>query len=189
MDISNETMTDNWLLWYQQPAEDWYDGLPLANGRMGAMVYGGLRVERLDLSETTFWSGEPSLENNNVRGPEIFRTLRQQLLARDLAAANRLAHELEGGKLNYGTNLPFGNLRLLFNHLELNKRNNYRRELDLDEAIVRVQYRVDQFDYQREMFISAPHQVMVIRLSCSRPAGLTFRIALDGDEQPYTVRS
>ena len=109
-------------LWYRQPATQWADALPLANGRIGAMVYGGVRVECCYLSETTFWSGEPSLENNNPQGPEIFREVRQRLLDRDLAGANELAHELEGRKLNYGTNLPFGNLRLLFNHEEIGAR-------------------------------------------------------------------
>ena len=61
---SSKTTDGNQLLWYEQPAEHWYDGLPLANGRMGAMVYGGVQVEKVALSETTFWSGEPSLENN-----------------------------------------------------------------------------------------------------------------------------
>ena len=162
--------------------------LPLANGRMGAMVYGGVRAERLYLSETTFWSGEPSLDNNNPQGPAIFQKVREHLLARDIAAANALAHELEGRKLNYGTNLPFGNLRLLFDHEQIGA-GAYRRELDMDTATVRVQYRFGEADYQREFFVSAPHQIMVICLTCSHPAGLTFRIILDGDEQPFEVHS
>src|SRR5512143_4021558 len=107
MEDSDKNMVGDWQLWYNQPAEYWYDGLPLANGRIGAMVFGGARIERLYLSETTFWSGEPSSENNNPRGPEIFRQVRQYLLDRQVGAANQLAHELEGRKLNYGTNLPF----------------------------------------------------------------------------------
>jgi len=188
MDPSKETTGKDWRLWYKQPAEHWYDGLPLANGRMGAMVYGGVRVERLYLSETTFWSGEPSLENNNPHGPEIFQTVREHLLARDIAAANEVARELEGRKLNYGTNLPFGNLRLVFNHAPIGA-HSYHRELDMDTATVQIQYCCDDTDYQREIFVSAPHQVMVIHLTCNRSAKLTFRIILDGDEQPFNVRA
>ena len=188
MDRLNEMTPKNNLLWYQQPAEHWENGLPLANGRMGAMVFGGVRTERLYLSETTFWSGEPSSENNNPRGPEIFQIVREKLLSRDVATANQLAHQLEGRKLNYGTNLPFGNLRLLFNHEEIGVRD-YHRELDLDEAIVRISYRIGQTDFQREMFISAPHQILMIRLTASQAASLTFRVLLDSDEQPYTVRT
>src|SRR5690606_23860447 len=188
MNTSNTAKANDCRLWFTQPAEHWYDGLPLANGRMGAMVYGGVRVERIYLSETTFWSGEPSLENNNPQGPAIFRKIREYLLARDIAAANELAHELEGRKLNYGTNLPFGNLRLLFDHEEIGARA-YRRELDMDTATVQIKYRFGETDYLREMFVSAPHQVMVIRLTCSRSAGLTFRVVLDGDEQPFDVHS
>lgn len=105
-----------------------------------------------------------------------------------MAAANQLAHQLEGRRLNYGTNLPFGNLRLVFNHQELDERG-YRRELDLDEGVARVQYQVGSGEYQREMFISAPDQVLVIRLTCSQPGALTFRVILDGDEQPFSVHS
>lgn len=188
MELSTKRTIEDALLWYKKPAEQWYDGLPLANGRVGAMVYGGVRAERVYLSETTFWSGEPSTENNNPQGPEIFQTVRQHLLSRNLAAANELAHQLEGRKLNYGTNLPFGNLRILFNHEEIGA-HNYRRELNLEQAIVRVNYTIDETNYQRDMFVSAPHQVLVIRLACSQPGGLTFRVALDGDEQPYMVRS
>lgn len=188
MNPSSTTTAQDWRLWFDQPAEHWYDGLPVANGRMGAMIYGGVRAERIYLSETTFWSGEPSLENNNPQGPAIFRKVREHLLARDIAAANELAHNLEGRKLNYGTNLPFGNLRLLFDHEQVGTRA-YRRELDMDTAIARVQYRFGEADYQREIFVSAPHQIMVIHLTCSRPAGLTFRVLLDGDEQPFDVHS
>jgi alpha-L-fucosidase 2 len=188
MNTLNTAKANDCRLWFTQPAEHWYDGLPLANGRMGAMVYGGVRVERIYLSETTFWSGEPSLENNNPQGPAIFQKIRDYLLARDIAAGNELAHELEGRKLNYGTNLPFGNLRLLFDHEQIGARA-YRRELDMDTATVQIKYRFGETDYLREVFVSAPHQVMVIRLTCNRSAGLTFRVVLDGDEQPFDVHS
>ena len=105
-----------------------------------------------------------------------------------MAVANQLAHALEGRKLNYGTNLPFGNLRLLFDHEETVQRA-YCRELDLDTALVRIRYEVDHLAFQREMFVSATHQVIAIRLTASQPARLTCQIALDGDEQPFTIRT
>jgi len=173
--------------WFDCPASDWYDGLPIANGCLGVMVFGGVRVERLALSETTFWSGEPSLENNPPGAPAIFREVRARLLARDVEAANRLAHGLEGRKLNFGTNLPFGNLRLLFNHGELEERA-YRRELDLSQAVACVSYQVGGATYRREIFTSAVHQVLGIQLTSHHSGALTFRVALDGDEQPFSVR-
>ncbi len=192
MTIENEFRFADCSFWYNQPAEYWYDGLPVANGRIGAMVYGGARAERIALSETTFWSGEPSTENNPPGAPALFRKVREQLLAREIDAANELAHALEGRKLNYGTNLPFGNLRLYFNHEELQDRD-YRRELNLDEGIARVSFRIGDEVIVRETFVSAPHQVLVVRVERQRHAGRTgaavaFRIALDGDEQPYTVQ-
>ena len=186
MNSNNESSGSESSFWYRKPAEHWRDGLPLANGRMGAMVYGGARVERIALSETTFWSGDPALDNNPPGSPAIFQQVRQHLLNREIDAANTLARKLEGRKLNYGTNLPFGNLRLFFSQMTLEERD-YRRTLNLDEAVATVQYGIDQAQYQREVFVSAVHQVMVIRLTCSQPGKLTFRVALDGDEQPFVV--
>lgn len=172
--------------WFDRPARAWHEALPLANGRMGAMVFGGVRAERLYLSETTFWSGEPSSANNPEDGPDLFRQVRTLLLAGDLEAANRTAHQLEGRKLNYGTNLPFGNLRLFLSHMEIGAEK-YRRELDMDQGIATVQYEANGAGYRRESFVSAPHQVLVVRLSCTRPGSLRLRVALDGDEQPFRV--
>ena len=173
---------------YDRPAAVWAEGLPLGNGRAGAMVYGGVRAERVYLSETTFWSGEPSSHNNPPHGPAIVDRVRQHLLAGEVAAANDEAELLIGRKLNYGTNLPFGNLRLYCGHMET-AGDGYRRELDLDGAIATVSYEDGGVQYRREMFLSAVDQVLVVRLTADRSGSLTLRVALDGDEQPHTVGS
>jgi hypothetical protein len=132
-------MNNDLTIWYSQAAEEWCDALPLGNGRLGAMIYGGACAERIYLSDSTFWSGEPSLENNNPHGPAIIVEVRRLLLAGEIAAANQLSEQIEGRKLNYGTNLPFGNLRLMMAHGDEGLRD-YRRELDLDTGIVSVSY-------------------------------------------------
>ena len=186
--MQDETLFENCSIWYTRAARRWEDGLPLANGRMGVMLLGGARAERLYLSETTFWSGEPSLDNNPPDGPQIFQQVRELLLAGKIAEGNELAHRLEGRKLNFGTNLPFGNLRLYFGQEEIGE-SVYRRELDLDTGIARVSYWTNGAEYHREAFVSAPGEVLVLRLSCSQPGGLNLRVALDGDEQLYRTQA
>ncbi|MHB9034181.1 MAG: glycosyl hydrolase family 95 catalytic domain-containing protein [Anaerolineae bacterium] len=182
--MQDESLFDNLCVWYFRPAERWSEALPLANGRLGAMLYGGPRAERLALSEVTFWSGEPSAENVPPGAADLLPGVRRLLLAGDYAGATALAQGMVGRKLNYGTNLPFGNLRLFYDHMEL-EAGDYRRELDLDTGVARVSYRLGGYAYNREVFISAPHQVLALRLATDRPAGLNIRIALDGDEQPW----
>jgi len=175
-------------IWYEQPAAQWCDALPVGNGRLGAMVYGGPRAERIYLSDATFWSGEASAENNNPAGPAAVAEVRRLLLAGDIAGGNKAAAQLEGRKLNYGTNLPFGNLRLLMAHADDNLRA-YRRELDLDTAIASVHYNVDGVTYQRETFASHADGVLVVRITCDRPGSLGLRTYLDGDEQPFETHA
>jgi alpha-L-fucosidase 2 len=180
-------MTDT-TFWYDTPAAAWHDGLPLGNGRMGAMVFGGARAEQLSLSETTFWSGAPSPDHNSEDGAAIFPQARQALLNGDLEGAERLTRKMLGRKLNFGTNLPFGNLRLTFRQMETAERD-YRRELDLDRAVATVRCQVNGVTFTRETFVSAPHQARVMRLASRPPAGRCVRAALDGDEQPHTAWS
>jgi len=179
-------MNDDLKVWYAQPAEHWCDALPVGNGRLGAMVYGDPRAERIYLSDSTFWSGEASLANNNPNGPEIVAEVRRLILAGDIPAGNKLAEQIEGRKHNYGTNLPFGNLRLYMAHSDDGLRN-YKRELDLDTAIVGVSYDVDGVAYRREVFASHRDGLLVIQLTCDRPDGLAMRVSLDGDEQPFAA--
>ena len=182
-------MSDDLKIWYAQPAEHWCDALPVGNGRLGAMVYGGPRAERIYLSDSTFWSGEASLENNNPNGPEIVAEVRRLLLAGDIAAGNKLAEQIEGRKLNYGTNLPFGNLRLYMAHSDEGLRN-YRRELDLDTAIVSCQLRPGRHHLSTRG-IRQPYR----RLAASSGSPATgqaawaVRVSLDGDEQPFETHA
>jgi alpha-L-fucosidase 2 len=171
-------------IWFREPAQQWCDALPVGNGRLGGMLYGGLRSERIYLSDITFWSGEPSTENNNSDGPAIVAEVRRRLLAGDFAGGNELAHALEGRKLNYGTNLPVGNLRLFLDHADDALRN-YRRALDLDRAVAEIRYTIDGVTYQRELFASHVDGVLVLRLTVDQPGKLGLRIGLDGDEQPF----
>jgi alpha-L-fucosidase 2 len=181
--------------WFAEPAAQWCDAFPVGNGRLGAMVYGEARVERIFLSDSTFWSGEPSSENNNGDGPAIVAEVRRLLLAGDIPAANKLCQGIEGRKRNYGTNLPFGNLRLWMGHNDADW-HGYRRSLHLDTAVAAVRYNVtpDNGDaaapatcYTREVFASHADGLLVVRITSDRPGAVSLRVGLDGDEQPFTV--
>ena len=191
-------MSDNQLeYFFRDPAAQWSDALPVGNGRLGAMIYGDPRVERIFLSDATFWSGEPSTENNNPDGPRIVAEVRRLLLAGDIPAANKLCEQIEGRKLNYGTNLPFGNLRIWMAHNDAwwDYETTYRRSLDLATAVATVRYHVSPdaiegptASFVREVFASHADQLLVVHVTGSVPGAVGFRVSLDGDEQPFTVQ-
>jgi len=139
-----------WVLWYRQPARNWNEALPLGNGRLGAMVFGGVAKERLQLNEDTMWSGYPYDPTN----PDAFKHLnevRQLVFEGKYNEAERIADQFMMGVLRVGdrTYVPFRRLMayqplcdlwLEFPHGD--EPQGYRRELVLDEAIARVRYRV-----------------------------------------------
>ncbi len=180
-------MGDN-LLWYRQPACDWRQALPLGNGRLGAMVHGGVDAEVIDLSECTFVSGEASPDNSQPGAPEAYRQARQALLAGDYAAGNRAADGCTGRKLNYGTNLPVGRLEIAFDDAGDEPAEEYMRSLDLAQGLCSVRYARGGAAHRREVLVSHPHQVLAIRLQGERLC-FTARIrsdcpcavAVDGD--------
>src|SRR5260221_13738 len=166
--------TSDLTLWYRQPAEQWVEALPIGNGRVGAMIFGGVANERLQLNHDTLWSGAPS-DWNNPRTQEILPGLRALIFAGKYAEADQLAKQMQGP---YGQSyLPLGDLRLAFDHNE--RPDTYRRWLDLDSAIAGVRYTLGGATFRREVFASAPHQVIAVRLTCDRPALISFGAALD----------
>ena len=176
---------------FTSPADRWYDALPLGNGAIGVMVYGDVREERIFLSEGTFWSGEPDPEGNCPEGAAVVAEARRELVAggpEGLRRAERLCRKLQGHKLNYGTNLPFGNLRIS-SPMSFGEVTDYSRRLDLDRAVASVEYRHAGTTFRREMFVSHADQVCVVRIAADAPSRLTIRVSMDGHEQPHSVRS
>ncbi|MCC3373319.1 glycoside hydrolase N-terminal domain-containing protein [Cohnella sp. REN36] len=165
-------------LWYRRPAADWEkESLPLGNGRLGAMVFGGIGEDRLLLNEDTLWSGEPRQLNGDA-----------DAFAASLAEARRLAFE---GRYRQAQDLverdllgPWNESYMPLGALTMTWQTNgetedYVRELDLDSAVARVSYRQGGVDYVREAFISAPDQALIVRLTADRPGALSLGIALD----------
>ena len=162
-------------LWYKQPAANWNEALPIGNGRLGAMVFGGPAQERLQLNEATIWAGGP---NNNVKPDAlpVIRQLRQQLLSGQEVQAQQLAQQQLQPYGNSG--MPYqmaANLYLDFPGHD--KATNYYRDLDITRAVASVSYQLDGVTYRREVFSSFPDQVLIVRLTASKPGRISFNLS------------
>ena len=173
------------VLFYQKPAQEWVEALPVGNGRLGGMVFGGVPAERIQLNEDTFWSGGP-YDPVNDEALQYLPKVRQLVREGRYQEAQELADQkLMGRPRHLQAYQPLGDLRLVMEGHE--QPTDYRRELDLDRAVVRVRYRIGDTTFTREVFSSAPDQVLVVRLTASGPARLRLLVALDS-KQPFSVR-
>ncbi|MES2461925.1 MAG: glycoside hydrolase family 95 protein, partial [Armatimonadota bacterium] len=190
-------------LWYDKPAthpEDaggknatnspaWLRALPIGNGRLGGMVYGDTAIERIQLNEESLWSGGPQ-DADNPEALTYLPEIRRLLFERKYAEAQKvtyahLACKGQGSRgVEYGTFQTLGDLKLTFadSHTP-DSVTSYRRELNLETAIARVQYRVGETQFTREVFASAPDQVLAIRLTADKAEQLIFSVALDRPER------
>ena len=171
-------------LWYRQPAVEWTEALPIGNGRLGAMVFSGVACEHLQLNEDTLWAGGPYQPTNPEALPhlEVLRTL---IFAGRYAEAERLANQHAMAKPHLEMSYqPAGDLRLDFAGGEAAE--DYRRELDLDRAVVATTYRQGGIAYRREAFVSAVDQVLVLRLSADRAGAVSADLGLDSEQQGTT---
>lgn len=159
-------------LWYNKPAELWTEALPLGNGRIGAMVFGKVDEELIQLNESTLWSGGPVKKNVNPQAASYLPQIRNALLnEEDYAKANELTKKMQG--LFSESYMPFGNL-MINQHFQSKNVSAYYRELNIEDAIATTRFTVDGIQFTREIFISAPGQVMVVRLTSGKPGALNF---------------
>jgi alpha-L-fucosidase 2 len=190
-------------LWYTGPATEWVDALPIGNGRLGAMVYGGGAVdpaddpidavtpraeravspvpadpskETLQLNEDTLWSGMP-IDGNNLGAPKWLTPIREAVLEKkDYHLADRLCDNMQG--LFAEAYQPLGNLHVDCAHT--GAVTDYRRELNLRTALTSVRYKVDGVEFERTAFASAPDQAIVLRMVASKPGALNATVWMDG---------
>lgn len=161
-----------WTLWYPKPAEKWVEALPIGNGMMGAMVFGKTDVERIQFNEDSLWTGQPC-DYQNPGAAEVLPQLRQLLFDGKQAEAQKLAMDrFMSNPMRQAFYQPFGDLKLTFDGHQ--NPTDYRRSLDLRDAISRVQYKVNGVTYTREIFASYPDRVIVLKLSCDKPGALSF---------------
>ena len=175
----------NWMLWYDRPAQKWTEGLPVGNGRLGAMVLGGVARERIQLNEDTVWAGQPVDRDRKGAYKHLAEARRLIFAGRYVEGQRMMQQQFMGERLirSYQT---LGDLILQFPHAD--HVTDYRRQLDLDSAVARVSYRRGDASFTREIFASAVDQLLVVRLECDRPGQLEFRVQLTRPES-YTVRA
>ena len=166
-------------LWYAQPAEVWMESLPIGNGRLGAMTYGGIEEEKLALNESTMWSGQYNENQNIPFGREKMNQLRKLFFEGKLSEGNRIAGDnLHGNQTSFGTHLPIGDLKMQFIYPE-GKVTGYRRSLSLDEAVSSVSFNSGGVNYKREYFATNPDNVLVLRLTADKQKSSTMNMGLD----------
>jgi len=163
-------------IWFKQPATDWNEALPIGNGRLGGMVFGGTQSERIQLNEESVWTGSRS---NFVDKPDAWKHLaeiRELLFAGEYVKAQEITENDLMGIGNWDMYQTLGDLTLVMGHGS--NVENYTRELDLENAIARVSYSANGVNYNREYFSSAPDQALMVKISCNKPGAVNLSVRL-----------
>ena len=150
------------FIWYDKPAKVFEDALPLGNGRIGAIVYGGIEKERISLNEATLWAGYPVDPNMNPAAKNYLPLIREALFAEDYKKADSLTRFIQG-KFS-SSYAPLGNLFIDFG---IKDASNYKRRLDLNTGMHQVSFDADATHYTREIFVSHPDQVLMMKMKSS----------------------
>ncbi len=176
-----QASSNDLTLWYPQPAQKWTEALPIGNGHMGAMVFGGTASERIQFNEGTLWRGKPHDYVREGAGEQLAE-IRRLTFEGSAAEAGKLAKEKAiSDPVRQLPYQPFGDLRLIFpGHESVTE---YRRELDLDSAVATVRYKVGDVTFKREVFASYPDRVIVLRLTADKPGQISFTLRMDS---PHT---
>ena len=173
------------VLWYDKPANGWTEALPVGNGRLGAMIYGGNVTDTIQFNEETLWSGQPH-DYAHPGASEYLGKIRNLLWAGKQDEATNLANEqFMSQPFGQQCYQAFGNIFLNFPGHE--NAINYKRKLDLDDAISTVNYEVDGVNFSRETFSSLPDQAIVIRVESSKKGALNFTAGLNSPHSNYSV--
>ncbi len=165
-------------LWYRQPAAQWIEALPVGNGRLGAMVYGGTEKEIIQLNEETVWTGGP-YEPSEPEGPAALPEIRQLIFEGKYRKAQEMfGRIMDTRPRSHQKYQPLGTLKLEFpGHIDVK---DYRRKLNLDTAIASVSYRMGENEYRREVFVSPVDQVIVIRLMADNSGSINLSVGISG---------
>ena len=202
-------------LWYRQPATKWEEALPIGNGRLGAMVFGGAPEERIQFNESTLWTGGPHEYQHDgaVKALPKMRELLQEMRrlereafkldpdgktaeareklsqarARQKEAEDLGMKEFMSEPLHQKAYQPFGDLRLAFAGHE--KTSDYRRDLNLDTAIATTRYKIGDVTFTRVAFTSHPDQAIVVRIMASKPGSVSFIARLTSEHKSAATRA
>lgn len=175
--------SNEWKLWYERPAEDWVEALPIGNGRLGGMVFGGARHEHIQLNEDTLWSGYPR-DSSAYEAKPYLEKVRALVAEGSYAMAQQMIEENMLGPWN-DCYQAMGDLHIAFaggdsfaDYRRGDEPIHYRRELDLTTAVAATEFSLSGVSFKRESFVSAADQVMVIRLTADKPGKLNCQLSL-----------
>ena len=170
----SEARAEAHSLWYREPATYWTEALPIGNGRLGAMVFGGVQTEHLQFNEESLWSGFPC-DHTNPDALPYLPGVREAVFAGEYDRADQLVKHMQGPFTQ--SYLPFGDLYLDFEGDGAPSA--YRRELDLTTAVHRLDYSQGAQGSTRAAFVSAPANALVLRITSTRSGGLTFTVRME----------
>ena len=175
------------LLWYPRPAREWLEALPVGNGRLGAMVFGGVPQERLQLNEGTLWAGGPH-DYTHPDAASALPEIRRLVFAEEWEKAQQLISERFMSRPL--RQMPYQTLgSLVLDSLNPGEIKDYRRELDLESAIVSCEFMLDGVRHRRAVFASAPHQVIVVRMTADRPGSISFTARFESPHRQPELRA
>jgi alpha-L-fucosidase 2 len=175
-------------LWYKKPSGNtWENALPIGNGRLGAMIYGNVEKEIIQLNEHTVWSGSPN-RNDNLQSLEKLAEIRKLIFEGNHKEAEKLANQAIITKTSHGQKFePVGNLNLVFDGHE--NYTNYNRELDIEKAISKTTYQIGDVVYTREAFASLADRVIVMKISSSKAGNLSFNANISSPQKRKTINT
>ena len=193
---------DSDIVWLDEPTDtfqrdsEWLKAFPIGNGSLGAMVYGGVALERLQLNEESMWSGRCQ-QADNPEAAQYLPEIRRLLLAGNYREATELTNRTQrcvgaGSGRGHGAHDPYGSFQtggdlwLDFGPEAASDVVDYRRELNMREATVTVSYERNGVKYRRESFVSYPDQVLVLRLTADKPSSIGFACRLTRPERSVT---
>ena len=168
-------------LWYRRPAREWVEALAVGNGRLGAMIFGAVDKERIQLNEDTLWAGGP-YDPSSPDALEALPEARRLIFAGEFNAAQRLVgQKMMARPLRQMPYQTVGDLWLSFPDVQAVS--DYRRAVNLDTALAHVEYAVDGVNFRRDVFASPVDQVIVIRLTADRPGRISFTAGMTTPQQ------
>lgn len=184
---AGKAMADNHILWYDKPASTWTEALPIANGRLGAMIFGSPASERLQLNEETIWAGRPN-NNANPEAKEYLPKIRELVWEGKYKEAQDMATAHVQAKTNSGMPYqPFGDLYISFPGI--GKYSNYYRELSLDSARAITRYTSGGVTYRREYISSLSGNVITVHLTADKKGMITCNAQMTSPQQDVTICS
>ena len=172
-------------LWYDEPAKSWTEALPIGNGRLGAMIYGKTDKEIIQFNEETLWTGQPK-DYAREGAHQYLDSLRNLLFNGQQTEAHELGNKhFMSDPFRQLSYQPCGNILLEFPGHEMV--NNYRRELNLENAMASVSYELEGIKFYREIIASAPDQAIVMHIKADKKETINFSAGLDSPHKKYDV--